>query len=284
MLNYFLYELRKRRGAMIGWGIGLAIYVLYVIMLYPSIGVEYAKIELDSALFQAFIGSDLASMATFAGFYAIYVPSYLPLILAVYAILNGSGTLAGEEEEGTLELFLALPLARWQMVLVKALALSLTLLVVLLVTALGTYLTFVSYQSQLNTDLSGLDLVVNVLYGWPLVMVFAMMSMFLSAYLPRRRMAAMVVSLYLIVSFLGNNLAGVAEPLQKVQPIFPFYYFNGSEVLASGVDMGDLLVLLGASLVLYLLAQLSFQRRDVTVGAWPWQRARSRAVTQAAGK
>lgn len=284
MLNYFLYELRKRRGATIGWGIGLALYVLYVIMLYPSIGAQYAQIDLDSALFQAFIGSDLASMATFAGFYAIYVPSYLPLLLAVYAILNGSGTLAGEEEEGTLELFLTLPLARWQMVLAKALALSLALLVILLVTALGTYLTFVAYQSELNSDVSAMDLVINVLYGWPLVMVFAMMSMFLSAYLPRRRMAAMFMSLFLIVSFLGNNLAGIAEPLQKVQPIFPFYYFNGSEVLASGVDMGDLLVLLGTSLFFYGLAQFSFQRRDVTVGAWPWQRARNKAATQAAGR
>jgi hypothetical protein len=33
-------------------------------------------------------------------------------------------------------------------------------------------------------------------------------------------------------------------------------------------------VLLGISLVLFVLAVWAFQRRNITVGAWPWQRAK----------
>jgi hypothetical protein len=40
-------------------------------------------------------------------------------------------------------------------------------------------------------------------------------------------------------------------------------------------------VLLAASAVTLLLAFAGFQRRDVTVGGWPWQRARSRASSAA---
>jgi len=35
--------------------------------------------------------------------------------------------------------------------------------------------------------------------------------------------------------------------------------------------------LTGVALVAFGLAALFFQRRDVTVGAWPWQRARAGA-------
>jgi hypothetical protein len=35
------------------------------------------------------------------------------------------------------------------------------------------------------------------------------------------------------------------------------------------------LVLVGIGLVALLLALISFQRRDITVGQWPWQRRRA---------
>ncbi|WP_322488109.1 hypothetical protein [Chloroflexus sp.] len=40
--------------------------------------------------------------------------------------------------------------------------------------------------------------------------------------------------------------------------------------------MGDLAILTVAALVWYGLAVISFDRRDVTVGAWPWMRWVSR--------
>ena len=45
-------------------------------------------------------------------------------------------------------------------------------------------------------------------------------------------------------------------------------------MFTEGVKASDVMVLLGAAAIFYVLALLSFQRRNVTVGAWPWQRAR----------
>jgi ABC-2 type transport system permease protein len=78
----------------------------------------------------------------------------------------------------------------------------------------------------------------------------------------------------LIVSYFGNNLGNLIEALQDLQFLFPFYYFNGLDILTGGVVTRDLLILLGATMAFLVLALLSFQRRNVTVGAWPWQRAR----------
>jgi hypothetical protein len=43
-------------------------------------------------------------------------------------------------------------------------------------------------------------------------------------------------------------------------------------MLTDDVAWGDMLVLLLMSIGFLVLAVLSFQRRNLTVGAWPWQR------------
>ena len=46
------------------------------------------------------------------------------------------------------------------------------------------------------------------------------------------------------------------------------------EVFENEQQAGDLLVLLAAALIAFGLAVLFFQRRSLTVGAWPWQRGK----------
>ena len=51
--------------------------------------------------------------------------------------------------------------------------------------------------------------------------------------------------------------------------------------MVEGVPADDVAILLGATVTVLGLALLSFRRRDVTVGAWPWHRAQARrAETQ----
>jgi ABC-2 type transport system permease protein len=275
MSSLFLYELRKRRGAMIGWSVGLAVYIIYIIALYPAIGEQYAQLvdTIDTPLFQAF--GDMTTMGTFHGFFSLYVADYVPLVIAIYAIVNGTGTLAGEEEAGTLELILSQPLARWQVVVTKAVAMMVAVLAIIILTAVASVGAFVVLGDQIGaTDVTSGDLFLVILLAWPVVMTFMMLALFLGAILPTRRMAAMVVTVLLIASFFGNNLASVSDSLATVQPLFPFYYYNGNEILAGSSDWPGILLLLAVMLLLLLLAVVAFARRNVTVGAWPWQRGR----------
>ena len=41
-----------------------------------------------------------------------------------------------------------------------------------------------------------------------------------------------------------------------------------------GQKLGNMLILLGVALVAFGLAVLFFHWRNITVGAWPWQRGR----------
>ncbi len=57
--------------------------------------------------------------------------------------------------------------------------------------------------------------------------------------------------------------------------VFPFYYYEAStELFGRGIEARNPVILLAIALVFALLAAASFQRRNITVGAWLWQRPR----------
>lgn len=111
MINLLLSELRDRRGAMIGWSIGLGALALLVLLIFPSFSDAFAGLELPE-FYQAF--GDFSDFSSLEGFFSAEFSIWLPLIFGIYAISAGTGTLAGEEEDGTLEILLAQPMPRWQ--------------------------------------------------------------------------------------------------------------------------------------------------------------------------
>jgi ABC-2 type transport system permease protein len=273
MFNLFLHELRSRRSAILGWGIGIALFGILIIMIFPDFEGQLEGFNIEEIELYQVMGN-FGEFATFKGFVSAEMFTFMPILLGIYAIINGTGTLAGEEDSGTLEPLMSLPLHRWQLVATKALALGIALFLILAIVSIGEVIAFNALPS--GTDVSGVeavDLVVATLAIWPLIMVFATASMFLGAFMPSRRLAATVATILLIATYLANNLTEMVSWLETLKPLFPFNYYNGREILESGLNTGDLLTLLVASLLLFGLTLLSFQRRNVTVGAWPWQRA-----------
>src|SRR5207248_8557932 len=71
-----------------------------------------------------FIGmfGDPTKLMSPEGFLSLAFFSYLPLIMGVFAVLAGSGLLAADEENGTLDLILAHPVSRTALFLGRLLA------------------------------------------------------------------------------------------------------------------------------------------------------------------
>ena len=205
------------------------------------------------------------------------VTNLVPVILSIYAVINGTGTLAGEDDNGRLELIVSLPIPRWQIVTVKASALGIALFLILVIVATGAALTFAAIEGQIETDVTTAAVFLSLMAAWPLVMAFGMISLFLGAFCPSRRTAAMLATVVVLVSYLGSNLAGMVSSLESLKNFFLFHYYDATaEAFENGQQTGDLLILLGVGLAAFGLALLLFQRRDITVGAWPWQRAQAR--------
>lgn len=274
MLNLLWEELRKRGTAVLGWGIGIGAYLAMIMAVSPELAPEFANMDLSAIpIYQAFGMSEDFDFASIANLIAVYV-SFLGLTIAIYAVLTGASALAGEEEDGTLEITLSLPLPRWQIVLAKASAIAVALLLVLLIAHLGYLAVFPSVEAELKGEIDLGKLFLSTIESWPLAFFFAMFTLCMGAYLPRRAHALAVGLLLLIGGYLFNNLAEQAGPLQGLRKYLPFYYNTGGKVLTDGLDWGNIAVLTGAGLLFLTLALLSFQRRNVTVGQWPWARWR----------
>lgn len=273
MLSLLLQELRFRRGAIVGWGIGLSLLPVVYIGMYPSFADQMAGFQelMDLAIYQA-MGM---SMASFEGFIASSVTNLIPVILCIYAILNGTGTLSGEEESGRLELIVALSIPRWQIVAVKAVVLGVALFLILAIAGAGGALALAALEGQVETAVTPMGLFFDLLAAWPLTMAFAMISLFLGAFSSTRRMASMLATVGVLVSYFGSNLAGMISSLEPIQKFLLFHFYDATaEALVDGQQIGDILVLLAVALVAFGGALFFFQRRDITVGNWPWQRGK----------
>jgi ABC-2 type transport system permease protein len=273
MLRLLLQELRFRRNAVIGWAIGLTFLPAIYVSFYPQFAEDLDNMQsiMDLDIYKA-MGM---SFGTFEDWIASTVINIVPILLAIYAVIDATGTLAGEEDNGRLELIVALPIPRWQIVAVKAIAHAIALFLILLVVAITTTIVFLSIKSQVETTLVAFDVFWSLLYAWPLVMAFGMISLFLGTFSPRRRIGALIATVIVVVSYFGSNLAGQIAALDSVHPFFLYYYLDATAGLfETGPQARDVLTLLGVAFVAFLLAVFFFGRRDLTVGIWPWQRGK----------
>ncbi len=270
MFRLLWQELIFRRNAIIGWGLGLCFFPIVYIGIYPSVAEEMAGLA-DLEIYQA-MGVNLGGFADWIGSILVL---FMPLIASIYALLNGTSTLAGEEEDGRLEMVVTLPLPRWQIVTAKAIALAVSTIIVFLIVSIVSIFVFQSIESQIETDLVARDVVVAILSAWPMVFAVGMIGMFLAAFCSSRRIAAMIAAAIVIISYFGSNLANSTTALEPFEPFFLFTYLDATgQAVIEGQQASDMLVLVGTGLVAFSLSLVFFQRRNLTVGAWPWQRAR----------
>ena len=128
MSGLFAKTLRDQRRALIGWGIGLAAIATMYAAFYPSIEDSAADFtgyleKLPEAV-RNVIGADFT---TPAGYLRSETFSLLgPILFLVFAIGAGARAIAGEEEDGTLDLLLSTPIRRRQLLVDKVGAMVVT--------------------------------------------------------------------------------------------------------------------------------------------------------------
>jgi hypothetical protein len=112
MATIFIYTLGRLRGAILGWGIGLALFGGYMIRFFDTLAEQGEALTQLMAQYPqellVFFG-DMSQMFTPAGYLHIEFFSYMPLILGIFIASMAGGLLAGDEEKGTLDLVLSHP-------------------------------------------------------------------------------------------------------------------------------------------------------------------------------
>lgn len=256
--SIFLKAMRDQRWMIFGFGAGGALMAALILGIYPSYKPGLEGFEMPKA-FEAIIG-DL-DIATGPGFVTAEFFSWIPVLLVVYAIIQGTGALAGEESSGTLDLLLAQPVSRTRLFIEKAVAIIVGTLAIVALMLPGWFIPYGAVDIGVGLD----RLVIATVSMTPLTLAFAALSLLAGAVLPTRRDAASALTVLAIVSFFINGLGQVSELIEPLRPVSLFYYFHANEVVLAGVDGLGTVVLLGVALASGSLAALAFQRRDLGV-------------------
>jgi ABC-2 type transport system permease protein len=270
MVNLFKYELFSRGRAMLIWGVGLAAFGSMYVLVYPEFQDLMGGLA-GMSIYQA-MGIDMAS---FEGFIASVVLQILPILLGIYVITAGTGTLAGEEENGTLEMVVTMPIPRWQIVLTKTVAISLIILGMLTIAGLMTSLSLAFVKQSTQVAVTPVQLVLAMMSAWFLHLAVLTMSMALSAIVPARRWAVAIMAVIYIGSYVIKSIVELVPSLDFIKPFSLFTYLDATtSIFQEGINPVNIIVLLVLALVFVGITLVAFERRSITVGSWVWQKGR----------
>lgn len=218
--SVFTKTLRDQRRGLVGWSIGTAATVLLMAAIWPSfsdIDIDALLAQYPKALLDAF---NVRAMSTGAGYLNAELFSLmLPAIFIVFAVGRGARVLAGEEEDGTLEVLATLPLTRSTILVQKGAAL------VVDVAALAGVL-FAS--TWLSSQLFGLDVSVRAALNGAVAMAllgieFGLTALAIGAIVGRRNVAVGVSACLAGAAYLVFLAAQLVESLRPLRRLSPFY-------------------------------------------------------------
>jgi len=259
-------SLRDYRVPMLAWGFGLLVFMATVVaMATPAVVMAY--ISLVKIL--SFWGDPYA-MNTPEGYITFrYMETIWPLLLSLWPILAGARLVRGEEERGTMDVLLATSQTRARLLLSKVGALSLALLVITILFALGV----VAGEAGLHAHVDFVRALLTGLNMSLLAFLFGMVALLISQLTASRRAAAGWASglliLFLLLEMTGREVSGSWLPY-----LSPFYYYNLNRPLIAGFPDQPLaaLLLLGFSVLCLVGSTVLFARRDIGRSAFEWQR------------
>ncbi|MGD9955002.1 MAG: ABC transporter permease subunit [Candidatus Nanopelagicales bacterium] len=260
-MKLLLSELRMRRVSLVVWALSVAALVLMIVAFYPQVRDDpslNAIYENLSPSMQALLGgSDLTSPT---GYLNTQLFAFLlPAVLLVFGVGRGAASIAGEEEEHTLDLLLAQPVARWAVYLAKAAALvvGLTLL------GLAGWVPVAALNSAVRFDLPAANIAAVTVQMTLMCLALSLAAQAIAAWVGRRSIGIAIVSGYAFVSYVIYGLAGTVGWLEHLRPLTLWRWYLLNDPLSNGFGAAECLVLLATCGAAAGLGGLLFVRRDL---------------------
>jgi ABC-2 type transport system permease protein len=253
-------DMSNRRRSLIGYCLGMAVYALVVVAMYPAFKTSTSLDKLiasDSAAAALFGIS--GPISTSGGWLNgnIYA-NFLPLIMLLLTIGYGAACLAGQDEDGTLGLLAVLPVRRTAIVAQKAAAMAAQAALLAVTVAV---LVIIGRSFQLDITVTRIASVSAAVFL--MGMDFGLVTMAAGALTGRRGTAIGAGTALAAASYLVSSLAPAASWIRPGRYASLFYWSIGNSQISGGVSASDYTVLAGAGLCALAAAILAFRRLDI---------------------
>jgi ABC-2 type transport system permease protein len=257
-------SLRDLSRGFVWWAVGLAGYVALIVSVYPTIRDNPDLNELVESYpdalkaFIAFGGQfDFTSAAGYLG--SELFSFMIPALFLVASVGNGAGSIAGEEDRGTLDLLLSAPLSRTRVALEKLAAMCVE------VVGLGVVLWLALWVGArvFSMEISAGHLAAATAILVVLAIAYGAIAFMLGAASGRKGLAVGVTVALAVAAYLVNSLAALVGALEPFQKVSPFYHYAAGDPLHQGLDPWHTLFLLAVGAAAATVGIVLFDRRDV---------------------
>jgi len=253
-------DLSFRRKALLGFTIGLVLYVVVVVALYPSFknSSELDNLTKNSPGVAALFGISGSLTSPVGWMNANLWANFFPLIVLLLTIGYGASAIAGQEKDGHLELVLSLPFSRRVVVMQKIGALTLQAVILCLFTFLAV---LVGHWFELGLGVP--ELTTATLGVLLLGIDFGLLALAIGAGTGNRGLAVGVASTVAAASYLVSSMAPVVSWLDPAKYLSLFYWSVGDDQLQDGLSVAAFAVLAGTGVVLAVVADRLFESHDL---------------------
>lgn len=262
----FELALKRRKRLLSALGFGLIAFGALIVLVAGAIPADQLlSAKPAPASLDAFSGSSgqvaLASVAGLLGAGLLH-PFWIAMQLSAVASL-GAAVLAGDVEDGTIELIAARPVSRTRLFLERTaagvLAAALLCLVAIVPYAVGAVV------SQTVADaLTPSGLLVAALSGFCLTFFFVGLAVAASCIAKRRAAVFGIVGGIGAAAYAINFIAEAWSTLRFARKVSPFHYYRPADALVgSAFPWVDVLVLTGGGVVLLVIGWWALQKREL---------------------
>jgi beta-exotoxin I transport system permease protein len=253
-------DLANRRRSLIGYCLGMAVYALVVVAMYPAFKTSTSLdklIQADSTA-AALLGVTGRISSPGGWLNSNIYANFFPLIMLLLTIGYGAASLAGQDEDGTLGLLAVLPVRRTAIVVQKAAAMAAQAAALAVTVAV---LVIIGRSFQLDVTIANVGSVSAAIFL--LGVDFGLAAMAAGALTGRRGAAIGAATALAAASYLVSSLAPVVSWIQPARYASLFYWSVGNSQINHGVSPADYAVLIATGICALTAAVLAFHRLDI---------------------
>ena len=261
MLELAAYGARRRVKGALALSVGLSAFSALYAAFFPSFTGNLDLEEYIEALPPVFVEAfGLRAFDTIEGFLATELYQFAwVILLGLYLAYSAASLIAGDVEDGRMDLLLALPVSRARIVGERYLSLVPGILLINLIVAAVTWVATRAIGYPIGTA----DLVLVHAMSLPYLFACAAIGLAISVVADRESVAqrvamAVVFGLFLLESVVASTdyaWAGAVAPMR---------YYDPTAILVDGsYDLAGAAILTVATLALVAASQWYFRRRDV---------------------
>lgn len=254
-------SLDAMRMTMLSYAVSIFFYALLIALFFPAIRSNSAQIDkivrtLPTAVIKAMSIQNYSTFPHYMG--GEFLNLIWPIIAAVFVILAGSAVVAQEVEQGTIDLWLSVPVSRARLLASKLVAILLGLCVL----AFATDLALAVGARLIGESLSAGGILALSVYLVLFPLTIGCFAAAISSVSSSRAHAAGIAAGVLILSYLIWVVGLIGGRWSWLQHLSVFSLFHPQEALSNAAfGVTDVIWLLVITAVCAAASLIAFQRR-----------------------